>query len=75
MTTRTVIRYTVTRYCCMSGLCFECHARGNHGSLEKRARVIQAAGLTLRTAKKFMDGWRAYGAQLIKERHTQESKP
>lgn len=60
--------YRVTRWCCMSGCCIECHKRGNHGDRDKRARVVQADNLSLQRAMQYLKGWQWY-APKIEEQH------
>lgn len=54
--------YTIKRLCCRSGLCIDCHKRGNHGDTSKRVMVVQADGLSKKMAEKYLAGWRDYGA-------------
>jgi hypothetical protein len=49
--------YIVTRMCCRTGLCVDCHARGNHGDKTKRLRIVQAGGLSKSMAQRYMIGW------------------
>lgn len=49
--------YKVTVWCCISGMCYECHARGNHGSRDGRRRRVLAADLTRERAERFLAGW------------------
>jgi hypothetical protein len=52
--------YTVTRFCCLSGLCSDCHQRENHGDRSKRARVVQANHLSSELADRYVQGWKDY---------------
>lgn len=54
--------WQVVRWCCTSGLCSECHGRGNHGDLLKRARVVQLNGVSEGYATAVAANWRNYGA-------------
>lgn len=55
--------WKVTRFCCTSGLCFECHRHGNHGELRRRRRITHADNLTKPMADKMVAGWSAYDAK------------
>ena len=55
-------RYQVTRFCCTSGLCVECHSRGNHGNLAKRQRLVQTDNVSRDWSKFVAGNWQAYGA-------------
>ncbi len=56
------LKYRVTRFCCRSGLCFDCHQRSNHGNLHKRERVVQADNLSKELAQRYVAGWSDYDA-------------
>ncbi len=60
--------FTVTRWCCTSGLCIDCHNRGNHGNKDKRQRVIQCDNLSKDKAEKVVSGWQSYGAEMQADR-------
>jgi hypothetical protein len=49
--------WIVTRNCCTSGLCAECHANGG------KQRVIHAQGVSEATAKLMEKNWSAYAAK------------
>jgi hypothetical protein len=53
--------YRVTRWCCTSGLCVDCHKRGNHGDLTKRERVVQTDHVSRHWAKHVVTGWSVHG--------------
>lgn len=55
--------YRITRFCCLSGLCIDCHQRGNHGDTAKRARIVHADHLTDAVASRMLAGWANYGAK------------
>lgn len=59
--------YTVTRYCCTSGCCIDCHARGNHGNPARRERIVQASGLTRPVATKYLEGWSRFDPVLVED--------
>lgn len=52
--------YTVTRLCCTSGQCIDCHRSGKG----KPARVVHAVGVSKELAEKMVSGWSAYAAQM-----------
>lgn len=57
--------WKVTRFCCTSGMCFECKKRGNlFGDMKKRKRITHADNLTKPMAEKMVVGWSAYDAKL-----------
>lgn len=58
-------RWQVTRFCCTSGFCVDCHQRGNDGSLARRQRIVHADRLTLQTARKMARGWASYEAEAV----------
>ena len=58
--------WKVTRFCCNSGLCAFCHARGNHGDLTKRARVVHAANVSKEYADRCVLGWARFDARAEK---------
>jgi len=53
-------KYQVTRFCCTSGLCCECHARGNHGDKAKRKRVVHTDNVSKAWAEHVCAGWQEY---------------
>jgi hypothetical protein len=56
--------YKVTRFCCTSGMCFECKERGNlWGSLAGRARIVHMRNLPKETAAIVAGKWAAYEAK------------
>lgn len=56
--------WQVTRWCCTSGLCRDCHARGNDGDLKRRMRIVQVDRLTQVRAELAAATWHgAYGAK------------
>jgi len=57
-TTMTDKQYRVTRWCCTSGMCIECHGMGDKA---KRKRVVQSDGLTSAMALKTFNGWNRWG--------------
>jgi hypothetical protein len=52
--------YQVTRWCCLSGNCFDCRAVGN---LEKRKRVVQTDKVSKAWAMYVAGNWHHYGAK------------
>jgi hypothetical protein len=51
--------WQVTRNCCTSGQCVECHQRGT----PRPARIVHADRLTKAAAQAMVVGWRAYDPQ------------
>lgn len=49
--------WRVMRWCCHSGLCIECHSRGNHGDKSKRTRVVHTYGVTEEWARYVAQNW------------------
>lgn len=49
--------YRVVRWCCTSGMCFRCRARGD---LSKRVRIVQIENVTEDVAKLHMEGWKSH---------------
>jgi hypothetical protein len=57
--------WKVTRFCCTSGMCFECKQRGNmYGDKNKRARIVHADNLTKPLAQRMAEGWVNYDAKV-----------
>jgi hypothetical protein len=58
--------WQVTRWCCTSGYCVDCHNRANGRplGLERRARIVHANNLTKPLAERMVAGWAAYDAKL-----------
>jgi len=55
--------WQVTRFCCRSGMCFDCKQRGNlYGDLSKRKRIVHADRLTKATADRMSANWREFDA-------------
>jgi hypothetical protein len=52
--------WKMTRFCCTSGLCVECHKRGNHGEMKRRKRIVHADNLTKPMAEKMAANWGSY---------------
>jgi len=50
--------WQVTRNCCTSGQCVECHQRGT----PRPARIVHAANVTKAYADQCVVGWAAYKA-------------
>jgi len=63
--------YRVTRWCCTSGLCHECHARGNHGDMRKRKRIVHTYGVSRATALRTFKGWNIHGFEPKMEKEKQ----
>lgn len=57
--TETTDRYIVTRTCCTSGQCVDCHTTG-----VRRARVVHADNLDKSMAERMVRGWSAYDAKM-----------
>lgn len=58
--------WKVTRYCCTSGLCVDCHTGGRGykvSTLERRKRITHADKLTKPMADKMTANWQSYGAK------------
>lgn len=55
--------WKVTAWCCTSGLCIDCHRRGNHGSLDKRTRRVITHNISEALAKRTAENWQSYGAK------------
>jgi hypothetical protein len=55
--------WRVVRFCCTSGLCCECHARGNHGDKRKRQLICDWDNVSEAYAKYVANGWRDYGVE------------
>ena len=53
-------KYQVTRFCCISGLCVDCHKRGNHGNKAKRRRMIHIDHISKAFAERVCVGWELY---------------
>ena len=59
--------WKVTRFCCTSGQCVDCHRRGGRykfSMLERRKRITHADNLTKPMAERMADGWRSYDARV-----------
>jgi len=56
--------YTVTRHCCTSGMCFDCHQRG---SGPKPARIVHASHVSEELAKQCLKGWARYAPKMEEE--------
>jgi len=55
-------RWRVMRFCCTSGLCVDCHQRGNHGDKAKRKQLIHTDRVSEDWAKYVAANWHDYGA-------------
>jgi hypothetical protein len=55
--------WKVTGWCCRSGLCIDCHSRGNHGHLERRVRRIITYGISRDWAEYVASNWASYEAK------------
>ena len=60
--------WKVTRYCCTSGLCFECHRRKNAGTLKARRRVVQGEGYSRGYAEFVAKNWCLYDAKAVQQK-------
>lgn len=57
--------WKVTRFCCTSGQCVDCHLRGNiYGDSRLRERIVHADNITKPMAERMVSGWRAYDAKV-----------
>lgn len=57
--------YQVTRNCCRSGCCVDCHATGNVPTPESgRTRIIQADGYSKSYAEFVAGGWKDYAPKV-----------
>jgi len=63
--------YQVTRFCCTSGLCSECHARGNHGDKTKRKRIVHTDNVSRVWAEHVCAGWQMYSPRIEHMRNQQ----
>jgi hypothetical protein len=52
--------WRVTRFCCLSGMCFSCRAIVNGGP---RKRILEAENVTLEAANSLVRTWSDYGAE------------
>lgn len=52
--------WQVTRFCCLSGMCFDCRAIVTGGS---RKRMVVAENVTKEAAVKIAQDWVQYGAE------------
>jgi transcriptional regulator CtsR len=57
--------WKVTRFCCTSGYCIDCHRRGGPG-IKHRARITHADKLTKPMADKMTANWQSYAAKTEK---------
>lgn len=64
---KTVKLFNVTRWCCTSGDCIDCHERRDHGEAKAwpheaaRVRIVQGKDLTREQAEKYFKGWNCHG--------------
>jgi hypothetical protein len=56
----TMRRWQVTRFCCLSGMCFDCRAIVTGGP---RKRIVVVENATEEAALRMMRNWREYGAE------------
>lgn len=59
--------WKVTRFCCTSGQCVDCHLRARPWRFsmeERRARITHASGLTKPLAETMAKNWRSYEAKV-----------
>jgi hypothetical protein len=54
--------WQVTRLCCRSGMCIDCHKRGGPNGPERRKRIVHADKLTSAMADRMVMGWFEFGA-------------
>jgi len=54
-------KYKVTRYCCRSGCCVECHTRNNFGKLDGRQRITHTDNMSTPWAEYVAKNWSCYG--------------
>lgn len=55
--------WKVTAWCCTSGLCIDCHRRGNHGDRAKRQRRIISYNISRELAERTASNWLSYEAR------------
>ena len=53
-------RWQVTRFCCLSGMCFDCRAIVTGGS---RKRIVVVENVTEETAVRLVRNWAEYSAE------------
>jgi hypothetical protein len=53
-------RWQVTRFCCLSGMCFSCRAIVTGGS---RKRILLGENVTQEEAERLAQVWAEYGAE------------
>lgn len=59
--------WKVTRFCCTSGQCVDCHKSGKpyrYSMTERRTRITHADNITKPLAEKMAAGWRDYDAEV-----------
>lgn len=58
--------WKVTRFCCTSGMCVECHTKRGHKPVgsARRVRIVHADNLTKSMAERMVAGWSAYDAKV-----------
>ena len=59
--------WQVTRFCCTSGQCVDCHRSGRKYKLsmtERRQRIIHIDGISKATATNIANNWRDYDAKV-----------
>lgn len=52
--------FQVTRFCCTSGLCVDCHSRGGLIGLARRQKVVQIDRLSKKTAIEIAANFSSY---------------
>jgi len=59
--------YTVTRFCCRSGMCIQCRAVERNSG---RKRIVHAANVTKGYAERCLAGWAEFDPRMFESSET-----